>query len=285
MNSNKKGRKWLIVLVVVVVVFGAYYFLSKDNAAAAYNEETARTQDIVTYYTFSGNIEPKDISVIKATSPNKANTIYFEEGDLVAKEDAVLKAQSGSKYEADISGTITDIYVEKDDAFAAGTDLVRIADYANPIVSIKVDEYDLKAISVGMNVTVNVQALDKALTGTIIEIDKEATVTNGVAYYMTKVSIPQDGSLMMGLSCEVQVPKESAMMATTITMDAIQYDDDNKPFVYCYNRGEEIVTQDIVLGITNGSYVQVVDGVKSGETILLPKENTPMLMNAMRNAN
>ena len=43
-----------------------------------------------------------------------------------------------------------------------------------------------------------------------------------------------------------------------------------KPFFYCYSRGDEIVRQSVLLGINNGSIVEIRDGVKSGETILIP---------------
>ena len=71
-----------------------------------------------------------------------------------------------------------------------------------------------------------------------------------------------------------------ALNATTVTLDAIQYDEENEPFVYCYSRGDEIVRQRVTLGINNGVIVEVKDGVKSGETILLPKTFAfPMAMN------
>ena len=53
-------------------------------------------------------------------------------------------------------------------------------------------------------------------------------------------------------------------------MDAIQYDEDGRPFVYCYNRYDEVVEQSVTLGVNNGSIVEIKDGVKSGETILVP---------------
>ena len=62
-------------------------------------------------------------------------------------------------------------------------------------------------------------------------------------------------------------------------MDAIQYDEDNKPYVYCYSRGDEIVRQSVLLGINNGTIVEIKDGVKSGEAILIPKPLTYPMMN------
>lgn len=136
----------------------------------------------------------------------------------------------------------------------------------------------MSALTRDMSVTVRVQSTGEELTGTITRIAQEATVSNDLAYYEAEVSVPQSGQLAMGLTCEVVVPRESALNATTVSMDAIQYDDDGKPFVYCYSRGDEVVRQSVLLGINNGTIVEILDGVKSGETILLPPRSDFAMM-------
>lgn len=279
MISRKKTRKRLIWITVLVLLAALLvYALFFRQAKAVYEEETAKTQDIVTYYSFSGNIEPGDTEVVTTTSPMKVKTIYVKEGDLVEEGDNIIAPKNGDKLEAGITGTVTDIFVEKDDTVGSGKDLFRIADYANPVVSIRVDEYDVGSLQAGMTATVYIHALDKTLQGTVTEIDQEATVEDSIAYYDAKVSVPQDGTLLMGMTAEVTVIKDKAEMATTLSVKAIQFDESSQPYVFCYSRGEEIVRQPLLLGINNGSIVQVVDGVKSGETVLIPKEDAVALM-------
>jgi len=74
----------------------------------------------------------------------------------------------------------------------------------------------------------------------------------------------------------VSVPRESVKNATTVSMDAIQYDEDNRPFVYCYDRHDEVVEQRVILGANDGVHVEIKDGVKSGETILIPPSGLMM---------
>ena len=195
-------------------------------------------------------------------------------------EEAVLQPKSGSKIESTMDGTISDIYVKADDAYTPpGMNCSAWRDYAHPVLKIKVDEYDISALSKGMEVSITVQATGAQLQGEITRIAQEATVENDVAYYVVEIAVPQDGSLVMGLTCEISVLRESALNATTVSMDAIQYDEDNKPYVYCYSRGDEIVRQSVLLGINNGTIVEIKDGVKSGETILIPKTLTYPMMN------
>lgn len=283
MKKTKKIRRivlWIVVLAIIAVVA---FLLLRQRSDAAYTTETARTQDIVTYYTFSGNIEPDSAKTVSATQRGTVKDLLLAEGDQVAEDDAVLQPKSGVKYESPMDGTISDIYVKEDDDFSSGDALFRVADYAHPVLKIKVDEYDVSALEKGMEVRVKVHATGQELTGEVIRLAQEATVSGDVAYYEAKIALPQDGSLVMGLTCEVTVPRESALNATTVSMSAIQYDDNGKPYVYCYGRGDDIVTQSVLLGINNGTIVEIKDGVKSGETILIPAGGMLPMMQMMRN--
>lgn len=278
MSKSRKRWKWALGMIVLVVLVCVCVFALTQRKAKSYDEEIAKTQDIVTYYTFSGNLEPGDAKVVTASSRGTVKTLLKEEGELVEDEEAVVQPKSGSKIESTMAGTISDIYVKEGDAYSAGEELFRVADYANPILKIKVDEYDISALSKGMEVSITVHATGAQLRGEITRIAQEATVENDVAYYVVEIAVPQDGSLAMGLTCEVSVLRESAMNATTVSMDAIQYDENNKPYVYCYGRGDEIVRQSVLLGINNGTIVEIKDGVRSGETILIPKTLTFSMM-------
>lgn len=271
MRKSRKVWKWMIGILVVLAVAAVVVLSLLQRTTPQYTEEIAKTQDIITYYTFSGNLEPGDAQVVVARSRGIVKELLKDEGDTVEDEEDVIQPKSGSKIESTMAGTISNMYVKVDDDYTPGTELFRVADYAHPLLKIKVDEYDISALQKGMEVTVTVQATGKTLTGSITRIAQEATVVNDIAYYEVEISVPQDGSLVMGLTCEVSVLRESALNATTVSMDAIQYDENSKPYVYCYSRGNEVVRQSVLLGINNGVLVEVRDGVKSGETILLPK--------------
>ncbi len=271
MRKSRKVWKWVIGILVVLAVAAVVVLSLLQRSTPQYTEEIAKTQDIITYYTFSGNLEPGDAQVVVARSRGTVKELLKDEGDTVEDEEDVIQPKSGSKIESTMAGTNSTKYLKVDDDYTPGTELFRVADYAHPLLKIKVDEYDISALQKGMEVTVTVQATGKTLTGSITSIAQEATVVNDIAYYEVEISVPQDGSLVMGLTCEVSVLRESALNATTVSMDAIQYDENNKPYVYCYSRGNEVVRQSVLLGINNGVLVEVRDGVKSGETILLPK--------------
>ena len=262
------------MILALIVAYGIFLRPQKPK----YDTETAKTQDIVTYYSFSGNVEPGEEKVVTSTSPVRVKSLPIAEGTVVKEDDDIIIPKNGSRVEAGMAGVLAEIYVDVDDIVPAGRDLFRIADYDHPVVAFRVDEYDVGALSPNMEVSVYIHALDKTLTGTITEIGREANVSGNIAYYDAKVSVPQDGTLRMGMSAEVTALKGKAEMATTISLKAVQFDEGSEPYVYCYSRGEEIVRQPVLLGINNGSIVQVLDGVKSGETVLIPKDETMAVM-------
>lgn len=267
---KKKTKKILIWVVVIALIAIAALYAMGQRQQVNYDEETARTLDIETFYTFSGNVEADSFKVVAATTRGTVKEWKFEEGDKVEEDDAVMAPKSGAQLKSPMDGTISDIYVDEDEAYTPGEALFRVADYDHPLVRIKVDEYDVSAISKGMTVDVKVQATGDTLTGTVRRIAQEATVANDLAYYEVIVDLPQDGNLVMGLTCEVIVPRESVQNATTVSMKAIQYDDNGKPFVYCYNRNNEIVEQTVLLGINDGTIVEIKDGIRTGEVVLVP---------------
>lgn len=267
---KKKNRKVLIWIIIIAVIAAAAAYLLTQRQQVNYDEETARTQDIETYYTFSGNVEANSYRVVTATTRGTVREWKFAEGDKVEKDEYILVPKSGAQLKAPMDGTLSDLYVDEGDDYVPGDLLFRIADYDHPLVRIKVDEYDVSAIAKGMQVDVKVQATGNTLSGTVRRIAQEASVVNDLAYYEVLVDLPQDGSLVMGLTCEVVVPRDNVQNATTISMKAVQYDDNGKPFVYCYNRNNEVMKQSVLLGINDGSIVEIKDGIRTGEVVLVP---------------
>lgn len=266
----KKLIKALIWLLVAAVAAYAGWYMFVREEKVNFTEETARTADIETFYTFSGNVEPDGFRILTAGTRSKVKEWLVEEGDEVTTKDNVVRYESGTLVKAPMDGTVSHLYLDEGDEFMPGAQLLRIADYANPLIRFRVDEYDVSALKKDMKAEVRVLSTGKVLDGTISRVSQEATVAGDLAYYEVELRLPQDGSLPMGVSCEIIVPRQSAKKVTTVTVGAIQYDDRGTPFVYCYDRSGEVVEQDVVLGINDGSIVEIVSGLRPGETVLIP---------------
>lgn len=266
----KKFRNIIIwIIVIAVVLAGVWYFFLREQEVR-YTEETARISDVETFYTFSGNVESSAQRVYLAGNVGKVREWLVEEGDEVTTNTGIVRYENGTVIKSPMDGTVSDLYLNAGDAFTPGTALFRVADYAHPIINFRVDEYDVHALEKGMDVTVRVLSSGKELEAEITRVAQEATVAGNLAFYAVRLSLPQDGTLPMGVSCEIIVPREQAEDVVVVSVEAIQYDDDGQPFVYTYDRHDEITEQNVVLGVNDGHVVEVESGLRSGDTVLIP---------------
>ena len=281
---KKKLRKRLIWLLILMLAAAAVWYFFLRDTSVSFTEEAARTMDIETFYTFSGNIEPDGAEVYTASVNGKIRQWAVEEGDTVTESTNVAIFDNGTRVKSPRDGTISDLYVDAGDDFKAGDRLFRVADYAHPKIIIHVDEYDVSAMKKGIPVSVNVLSTGAVVEGEITRIAQEATVSGDLAYYQTEITLPQDGTLAMGLTVEVLIPRQSVQNATTVSMSAIQYDENDEPFVYVYDSQGKVKAQPVKLGINNGTIVEITEGLKSGETVLIPPSfNFAMMPMMMRN--
>ena len=88
----KKTGKIIVIVVVLALIAGGVYLFTSNRQNTAYSEEIARTQDISTYYTFSGNLSTKTSQSVAATAKTTVKECLFAEGDTVKKNDIDRKS-------------------------------------------------------------------------------------------------------------------------------------------------------------------------------------------------
>lgn len=150
--SGKKGRRWIVLCVLAVAVIGGgTAFLSRTRAKAAKAETTYTTasvekRSITNALTGSGTLQPADSYTVTTLVSGEVLSDTFEEGDIVEKDQllytidstdvSTTETQAQTNYTqalkakyptADISGTVSEVYVSNGDAVSAGTELCRIS--------------------------------------------------------------------------------------------------------------------------------------------------------------
>ena len=272
-NAAKKRRVRRIVVLLVVCLLAAavVLWLLLRPREAAFTEETAKTGDIATYYSFSGNIETKERQSLLADKVMQIESILVEEGDRVEKGDVLLKTTMGEEITADIDGEVAAVYVEESATLMAGAQLMDLANYDDLQVTIRVDEYDLSTVSAGKEVTATINALDKDVSGTISKVSREATTLNGVSYFTASVDLESDPDLRVGMSVEVRLLNQEAKGVTTLSVKALQFDNENQPYVYVRDGDGKAVTRSVTVGINDGITAEITEGVQPGDTVLIPK--------------
>lgn len=275
MDKKSKKKRYILISIIALLIIATVIYLIVRPKGTSYTEETVKTQDLTTYYSFTGNIEAKDTQKVIAMSTTKITKVYVEEGDKVKVGTDLFQTVQGQIIEAEIAGQVAEVLVSKDSTVAAGTVLARITDYNNLQVTIKVDEYDVGAVKVGKEVSIYVNSLNKTFKGNVSKVSKEATTVNNVSYFTAVVDIQKDSSLLVGMSTEIKMVNKSAAGAITISIKSLQFDNQNTPYVYIKKDGK-IVSQEVKVGINDGTTVQILEGLNSGDTVYLPVTKTSL---------
>jgi len=98
-TKKKSKRKTAIILISCAAVIAILLFTNKPKAeASSYEAETAKLGDIITYYSFSGNIEPDDEKNLVADKVLKIKEFRVKEGDLVNAGDVLYVVDQSDNY-------------------------------------------------------------------------------------------------------------------------------------------------------------------------------------------
>ncbi|MHB1418642.1 MAG: efflux RND transporter periplasmic adaptor subunit [Bacillota bacterium] len=285
MNNRKKKKSsgkvivWSIIGVLIIGLVAARFILPKKSNAT---EVIPTKGDITTYYSFSGSVEAKNRQSVFADRAMQIKEIKVNEGQTVKKDDVLLTSTTGEEIKAKIDGEVSNINAEENAQLMPGTQIMDVVDYAHLQFKVKVDEYDLSAISVGKDTTVNIHALNKDITGKIAEISKEGIYQNGFTYFTAIISLPSDHAIRVGMSAEAKVLNQSVKNVVTLPMSTIQFDENNQPYVNVKDGNKPPKRVNLELGVSDGVTVEVISGITASDTVLVPN-STPAGFVRMRN--
>lgn len=283
MAKKSRTRVWIIVLIALLIVLAlGGLWLRTQRTGQAYEEETVRTGTLETYYSFSGNVITKNSQTLAAKGNFTIRDLYVSADARVSPGDALVRLSNGDILRADIQGEVTDVLVSVGDSVAAGTQLMRIVDFDNLEILIKVDEFDVKAIRAGQEAVVTVNALGLSEVATIEHISKQAVSVGDINYYEAKLNAPQDARVLPGMKVDARVLNQRAEGAALISMNALQFDAYNQPYVYVRGDGRQPVTRKVSVGLQDGVSAQILSGLQAGEVALVPQSPATLMFGRMR---
>ena len=205
-----KKKKWLVlVLVLAVAAIAAVKLLGgrESEAAVTYQETAAAKRDITRSLSSSGTLEPADSYIVNTLVSGEILSDTFEEGDLVEKDqllytldssDAATSqnqaqnsyAQAQRSYEqavkskyptADMSGTVSEVYVRNGDTVSNGTQLCRIVGDNNIYMDFLFSYVSSGDFYVGQTATVFITGFAGTIAGTVEQVSQSATVSGNAA--------------------------------------------------------------------------------------------------------
>ncbi len=137
-------------------------------------------------------------------------------------------------------------------------------------MSVTVDETEILSVSIGQSASVTVDAIDgETFTGTVTDIDREGTTSDGVTVYTAEVSIPKEDGMLAGMSASATISIEGVENALLIPADALNRSSSG---YYVYTSADEENGTlggmvEVTVGITNSNYAEILSGLNEGDTV------------------
>ena len=282
-GRKKKTVRRLILTVLVLGILGLIVWNTFSNLQEeyriTYDPYVATTGSISNSLSFSGSMQLKNSATYTAEAGAKVRQVYVSVGDKVSKGDRLLRLSDGEVFEAEFEGTVSAVEVAKDDEVKAGDTLVTVADFDHMTVSVRVGESDISSVFVGQSCRVSISSANATFDATIDKIDYVSYSGNNVAYYTTTVNVDATGTenLYPGMQATVTVPLEEAENVVVLKMDAISTARDNTAFVYKEQEDGTMESVPVTVGVSNGNYVEIREGVADGETVYVVAQKEEQL--------
>lgn len=213
-------------------------------------------------------VHAKRSQTITAQAADTVRSVYVVQNQQVRKGDRLYRTDGGETVKAEIDGEVTGLYIHEGDVIAAGAKTAEIIDLENLEVQLSVDEYDVGAMTKGKAAEVTVLAQGGAYDGVVTALDKNGTASGDLSYYTAYVDLEKTEGVYPGMQVSAKVLRSHAENAVLLKMDAVQFDEYNKPYVLVRRKaGEEPVHTPVTVGASDGVTCVIESGLAAGDTV------------------
>lgn len=178
---------------------------------------------------------------------------------------------------ATISGMVLDVPVKEGNQvieannFNEGTSIASLADVKKMIFEGKVDESEVGKIKQGLPLEITVGAIENQKFDAVLDyIAPKGEAENGAIQFEIKGSIKSIDSTFIraGLSANASIILDKAENVMAIREALVQYDRETKqPYVEVEVGDQKFERRDLKLGISDGIFVEVKDGISKSDKI------------------
>lgn len=296
---------WFILIVLVLggiaVTVGTNIKRSLDEANQTPQETiTVQRRDLDRTISTTGKVVPEQTEQLAFEISGRTTAVNFKTGDLVDKDEVLVEIEGDNfarsqdeELTAPFDGRVLAVTTFVDDDIIPTTPVVEIGYRTNLIefVASESEIFDIKSDQIA-NITIpsygdgdtvyhgTVESIEPVKTNALGGGTASATSTeSGFTVRIRPTDIPDEALQFIGLTVEIEVVVAEQDNALSIERAAIQYDDNDKPFVYLPTAtttanitptSPDILTQqDIELGFEGDEYIEITDGLEEDDTVLL----------------
>ena len=215
--------------------------LAKKEAVAAQTLDSARTQ--------------RDLA---------QGGVNAAEGNLL-----LLKARlENANIVSPLTGVVVKRYVQSGTFSKAGAAIVAVADVTSLLAKAVVGESQVSELKLGIPVTIRVNALkDQEFKGTLTRLSPAAALP--ARTFTAEVNIPNpQGILKAGMFAKADIAGRMRSKILAVPESSLVLREDQKT-VFVVTAENKVVQKVLKLGEASGGWVEVLEGVKEGEKIVV----------------
>jgi HlyD family secretion protein len=157
---------------------------------------------------------------------------------------------------------------------ANATLVMTLGDIEQVFVRGKVDEADIGHVRLGQPARIRLETFkDKTFDGKVTQISPMGVEKDNVTNFEVRVSIDNPGKeLKANMTANAEIVLEEHPNALIVPEAAVTYDAQKNAFVEVAAPGTKTGRRKVAvkLGVGNGTKIQILDGVKQGDKIVLP---------------
>jgi HlyD family secretion protein len=157
---------------------------------------------------------------------------------------------------------------------ANATLVMTLGDIEQVFVRGKVDEADIGRVRLGQQARIRVETFkDKTFNGKVTQISPMGVEKDNVTNFEVRVSIDNPGKeLKANMTANAEIVLEEHADSLIIPEAAITYDAQKNAFVDVLTPGAKNGRKkvQVKVGVGNGTKIQVLDGLKQGDKVILP---------------
>ena len=157
---------------------------------------------------------------------------------------------------------------------ANATLVMTLGDIAQVFVRGKVDEADIGRVRLGQPARIRVETFkDKTFNGRVTQISPMGVEKDNVTNFEVRVSIDNPGKeLKANMTANAEIVLEEHHDSLIVPEAAITYDAQKRAFVDVPATGSKTgrKTIPVKVGVGNGTKIQILDGLKAGDKVVLP---------------
>jgi RND family efflux transporter MFP subunit len=176
---------------------------------------------------------------------------------------------------APFDGVVAQVFTEEGDIVPSPSmspqPIVRIINPDYLELLIDVDEIDIPLVSLGQEVSVEVDALpDKALGGRVTSIYPVPSEVGGVVLYKVRIGLdrPGDSGIKVGMSASADIVAEQHHDVLIVPSRAVTRSDQGQTIVKVQT-DEGIQERPVEVGLDDGLRAEIISGLSEGETVIV----------------